>query len=87
MSKSKGNVLDPIDLIDGIDLETLVAKRTTGLMNPKDAQKSKKPRVRNLPTVFLRLARTRCALLLPRLPVRDVISILTSSALKAIAIL
>jgi valyl-tRNA synthetase len=42
MSKSKGNVLDPLDMIDGIDLESLVAKRTGNMMQPKLAAKIEK---------------------------------------------
>jgi len=49
MSKSKGNVLDPIDLIDGIDLESLAAKRTSSMMQPKQAQKVEKATRKQFP--------------------------------------
>ena len=39
MSKSKGNVLDPLDMIDGIDIESLLAKRTGNMMQPQQAAK------------------------------------------------
>ncbi|MEM1404009.1 MAG: valine--tRNA ligase [Pseudomonadota bacterium] len=49
MSKSKGNVLDPIDLIDGIDLNTLIEKRTAGMMQPQLAERITKATQKQFP--------------------------------------
>src|SRR4029453_15651467 len=49
MSKSKGNILDPLDLIDGVDIETLVAKRTYGLMLEKQRDSIEKRTPKQFP--------------------------------------
>ncbi|SEQ61958.1 valine--tRNA ligase [Basfia succiniciproducens] len=49
MSKSKGNVIDPLDMIDGIDLESLLAKRTGNMMQPQLAEKIAKATKKEFP--------------------------------------
>jgi valyl-tRNA synthetase len=49
MSKSKGNVLDPIDVVDGIDLEALVSKRTDAVMQPHLIERIEKMTRKNFP--------------------------------------
>ena len=49
MSKSKGNILDPIDLVDGIDLERLIEKRTEGMMQPHLRSRVEKSTIKQFP--------------------------------------
>ena len=61
MSKSKGNVLDPIDLIDGVTLDVLVEKRTANMLDPRQAESIAKRTRKQFPTAYRASAPMRCA--------------------------
>lgn len=86
MSKSKGNVLDPLDLIDGVSLTELIRKRTTGLMNPKQAESIEKLPASSFRKGFPHSGPMRCALHLPAWLHMGVTSSLICSVVKDIVI-
>ena len=86
MSKSKGNVIDPLDIVDGIELEALVAKRTSGLMQPQLAPAIEKAHAQAVPAGHRRrTAPMRCASPSPRSPRRAATSASIWRASRAIA--